>query len=296
MNRKTTGILYGSIGAVCYGTNPLFALHMYGNGYGANSVLFYRYFTAVIIFGLWSKFIKKVSLKIEVKEILPLCIAALMFSLSSLALFHSYSYIDGGIASVILFIYPIFVAIIMTLFFKEKISLSTILSILLVSFGVFLLYKGKNGQNLNLTGLSLVVISAISYAVYMVLIKKNNILNKMKSEKLTFYIMLFGLSVFIYNLNFLQSLQAVSSPILWFDILMLAILPTIVAIDTLNISIKMIGPTLSAVVSALEPVSAMIFCVVFFHEEITIKIFFGIIAILSAVFIVVLNKSPKGNN
>lgn len=296
MNRKTTGILYGSIGAVCYGTNPLFALHMYGNGYGANSVLFYRYFTAVIIFGLWSKFIKKVSLKIEVKEILPLCIAALMFSLSSLALFHSYSYIDGGIASVILFIYPIFVAIIMTLFFKEKISLSTILSILLVSFGVFLLYKGKNGQNLNLTGLSLVVISAISYAIYMVLIKKNNILNKMKSEKLTFYIMLFGLSVFIYNLNFLQSLQTVSSPVLWFDILMLAILPTIVAIDTLNISIKMIGPTLSAVVSALEPVSAMIFCVVFFHEEITIKIFFGIIAILSAVFIVVLNKSPKGNN
>lgn len=296
MNRKTTGILYGSIGAVCYGTNPLFALHMYGNGYGANSVLFYRYFTAVIIFGLWSKFIKKVSLKIEVKEILPLCIAALMFSLSSLALFHSYSYIDGGIASVILFIYPIFVAIIMTLFFKEKNSLSTILSILLVSFGVFLLYKGKNGQNLNLTGLFLVVISAISYAIYMILIKKNNILNKMKSEKLTFYIMLFGLSVFIYNLNFLQSLQAVSSPILWFDILMLAILPTIVAIDTLNISIKMIGPTLSAIVSALEPVSAMIFCVVFFHEEITIKIFFGIIAILSAVFIVVLNKSPKGNN
>ena len=130
MNRKVAGILYGSIGAVCYGTNPLFALHMYRNGYGANSVLFYRYFTAVIIFGLWSAFIKKVSLKIERKEILPLFIAALMFSLSSLALFHSYSYIDGGIASVILFIYPIFVAIIMTLFFKEKISLSTLLSIL----------------------------------------------------------------------------------------------------------------------------------------------------------------------
>ena len=296
MNRKAAGILYGSIGAVCYGTNPLFALHMYGNGYGANSVLFYRYFTAVIIFGLWSKFIKKVSLKIEVKEILPLCIAALMFSLSSLALFHSYSYIDGGIASVILFIYPIFVAIIMALFFKEKISLSTLLSILLVSFGVFLLYKGKNGQNLNLTGLFLVIVSALSYAVYMVLIKKNNILNKMKTEKLTFYIMLFGLSVFIYNLNFLQSLQTVSSPVLWFDILMLAILPTIVAIDTLNISIKMIGPTLSAVVSALEPVSAMIFCVVFFHEEITIKIIFGIIVILSAVFIVVPNKKTKRNN
>lgn len=296
MNRKAAGILYGSIGAVCYGTNPLFALHMYGNGYGANSVLFYRYFTAVIIFGLWSKFIKKISLKIEGKEILPLCVAALMFSFSSLSLFHSYSYIDGGIASVILFIYPIFVAIIMALFFKEKISLSTFLSILLVSFGVFLLYKGKNGQNLNLTGLFLVIVSALSYAVYMVLIKKNNILNKMKTEKLTFYIMLFGLSVFVYNLNFLKTLQTISNPILWFDILMLAILPTIVAIDTLNISIKMIGPTLSAIVSALEPVSAMIFCVVFFHEEITIKIFFGIIAILSAVFIVVLNKKTKRNN
>lgn len=293
MKRRAIGILYGAIGAVCYGTNPLFALHLYSNGYDSNSVLFYRYFTAVVIFGFWTTFVKKISLKLEKREIIPLIAAALMFSFSSLTLFRSYYYIDGGIASVILFIYPVFVAIIMAAGFKEKLPRTAILSIILVFAGIILFYKGKQGQDLNITGLLFVFISAMCYAVYMILIKKNNILKRLNISKLTFYVMLFGLSVFIYNLHFCVDLQPISRPLLWFDVLMLAVLPTIAAIEMLNISIRLIGPTLSAIISALEPVSAMFFCVIFFHEELTYKIVLGIIAILAGVYFVVADKGTN---
>ena len=293
MKRKTAGIFYGAIGAICYGTNPIFALNLYKQGLQTDSVLFYRYITAVIIFGIWTHFFKKISLKIQKKEIIPLFIMGILFALSSVTLFNSYLYIDAGVASVILFIYPVFVAIIMSLFFKEHFSKTTILSILLVLLGIFLLYKGKSGEDLNLTGLLLVFLSALFYAIYMIGIKTHNILKHINPSKLTFYIMLFGLNVFIFNLDFCTKLQMINEPILWLNILALAILPTIMALETLTLSIKLIGPTLSAIISALEPVSAMFFCVIFFQEELTFKIILGIIAILLAVFIIIIQKKTK---
>ena len=116
MNRRTIGFINGAIAAASYGTNPLFALPMYSAGIDANSVLFYRYAIAVIIYGLWLKFKKKISFKIHKSEILPLLFLGLFFSLSSLTLFMAFKYIEAGIACTILFIYPVLVALIMAIF------------------------------------------------------------------------------------------------------------------------------------------------------------------------------------
>ena len=129
MKRHSIGILNGVIAAASYGTNPLFALPLYKEGIGVNSVLFYRYFLAVLIYGLWLKFHKKANLKLSKNEILPLFILSMFFSLSSLTLFEAFKYIDAGIACTILFIYPVMVAVIMWLFFKEKPAKEIIFSI-----------------------------------------------------------------------------------------------------------------------------------------------------------------------
>lgn len=124
MNRaakiKLAGTFYGAAAAACYGMNPLFALPLYHRGMGVNSVLFYRYVFALVLLFVWLKFFKKVSLKITKSELLPLFFMGITFSLSSLMLFQSYNYMDAGVASTILFIYPVLVAILMTLFFKEN--------------------------------------------------------------------------------------------------------------------------------------------------------------------------------
>jgi len=131
LNRKITGAINGAVAAASYGMNPLFALPMYAAGVGVNSVLFYRYAIAVVLYGFWIKLFKKDSLKITLKEFFPLLFLGLFFSASSLTLFMAFHYIEAGIACTILFVYPLFVAVIMALFFKEKVTKTTIAAILL---------------------------------------------------------------------------------------------------------------------------------------------------------------------
>ena len=120
MKRKTAGILYGAMGAVCYGTNPIFALNLYQQGLKTDSVLFYRYLTAVIIFGIWTHFFKKISLKIQKNEILPLFIMGILFALSSVTLFNSYLYIDAGVAYISCFCSNYYVFIFQRKIFKNN--------------------------------------------------------------------------------------------------------------------------------------------------------------------------------
>ena len=290
MKKKNIGFIYGIIAAISYGTNPLFALPLYSAGIGVNSVLFYRYFFACIIYYIWLKLVKKTNLKISVKEFFPLLIVALFFSFSSLTLFTAFKYIEAGIACTILFIYPVIVAVIMAVFYNEKLTKTTLFSILLTSSGIILLYKGGSGAALSLKGIGIVLLSALLYALYIVFVKKNKILQHIKSEKLSFYVMLFGLSVYIVNLNFCTKLQIPDNPVLWLFTLALAIFPTIVSIETITIAIKLIGSTTTAILGALEPLTAVFFGVIFFHEELTLRIIIGIAAILTGVLLIVVKK------
>lgn len=293
MNRRLTGIVNGCIAATSYGTNPLFALPLYAGGIGVNSVLFYRYCLAVIIYGTWIKFIKKGSLKLSQNEIFPLFFLGIVFSLSSLTLFDAFKYIEVGIACTILFIYPVMVALIMAIFYKENITKTVIFSILLTSAGIIMLYNNKPGSTLNLHGVLQVLLSALLYAIYIVGVKNNKVAKHIKHDKMSFYIMLFGLLVYIYNLKFCTELQIIDKPFLWLCTIALSIFPTIISLETINVSIRLIGSTTTAILGALEPLTAIFFGVAVFHQHLTSRVITGIVLILTGVIAIILRKTVK---
>ena len=288
--KRRIGLSYGAFAAASYGTNPLFALPLYAAGIGVNSVLFYRYAIALILYGLWLKLVKKINFKISLQEGFVLLILGLFFSLSSYTLFDAFKYIEAGIACTILFIYPVLVAIIMAIFFKEKITKTVIASISLISVGITLLYHGKEGATLNLHGVLIVLLSALLYSLYIVGVKNIKLIRHMNSAKMTFYVMLFGLIVYITNLNFCTQLQPLTSTHLWLYALGLALFPTIISIETINIAIKLIGSTTTAILGSLEPLTALFFGVVIFHEQLTVRIMIGIVAILCGVILIIKRK------
>ena len=290
------GLTYGAFASASYGTNPLFALPLYAAGIGVNSVLFYRYAIALLLYGLWLKFAKKIAFKISFKEAIVLFILGLFFSLSSYTLFDAFKYIEAGIACTILFIYPVLVAVIMAVFFKEKITKTVITSISLITIGITLLYHGKEGATLNLYGVLIVLLSALLYSLYIVGVKNIKIIRHMNSAKMTFYVMLFGLIVYITNLNFCTELQPLISPILWLYAIGLALFPTIISIETINIAIKLIGSTTTAILGSLEPLTALFFGVVFFHEQLTPRIILGIITVISGVILIIKRKQECNSN
>ena len=200
MNTKVKGYFLGAIAAATYGTNPLFALPLYKDGMDPDSVLFFRYLFAIPILGMMIKGRGR-SFKIEHKAAVPLIVMGLLVAFSSLALFQSYNYMEVGIASTLLFVYPIMVALIMALVFKEKLTLQTVFCILLALSGIGLLYKSGDGTTLSLTGVLLVMASALSYAIYIIGVNQSTLKN-VATLPLTFYILLFGVSLFFVRVGF----------------------------------------------------------------------------------------------
>ena len=285
MNTKTTGYILGVIAAATYGMNPLFALPLYEAGMNPDSVLFLRYLFAIPVLGLMIK-VRGRDFKLKRKEIFPLIIMGLLVALSSLTLFQSYNYMEAGIASTLLFVYPIMVALIMAFFFKEKLTIQTILCILLALGGIGLLYKSSDGSTLSLTGILLVVISALSYAIYIISVNRP-VLKDIATLKLTFYVLVFGVMLFFVRVDFGASLCVVDTWYLWGNIVALAVFPTAVSFLCTTQAIQYIGSTPTAILGALEPLTAVFFGVTVFGESLTLRLICGIVMIVSAVTLII---------
>lgn len=285
MNIRIKGFAFGAMAAASYGLNPLFALPLYETGMNTDSVLFYRYFFALVMMGILMK-MKGESFTIHKTDIMPLAIMGLLFSSSSLFLFESYNYMDAGIASTLLFIYPLLVAIIMAVFFHEKVSILTGLSIALALWGISMLYQGGDGSTLNLTGVIFVFLSSLTYAIYIVGVNRSS-LSKLSTMKLTFYALLFGILIYVVRLDFCTALQPIPHPIYYVNTLSLALFPTIVSLVTMTQAIHYIGSTPTAILGALEPVTALFIGVVVFGEQLTPRIVCGVFLILVAVTVIV---------
>ena len=113
----------------------------------------------------------------------------------------------------------------------------------------------------------------------------------MSTAKLTFYALLFGLSIYIVRSNFCTELQAIPSFPAWGNIFAMAFLPTVISLICTAISIHSIGSTSTAIMGALEPVTALFFGVMIFGERLTPRLMLGILMILVAVTFIVVGKS-----
>ena len=289
MNTKTKGYILGTIAAATYGMNPLFALPLYKAGMNPESVLFFRYMTAIPILAVMIK-ARGRSFKVNRKETLTLVAMGLLVAISSLTLFQSYNYMEAGIASTILFVYPIMVALIMSLVFKEKLTMMTGLCLLLALGGISMLYKGGDGTTLSLTGTLLALASALTYAIYIVGINQT-VLKSTATLTVTFYVLVFGVTLFIIRLLTGTALTTPDKWYLWLNVLALSVFPTAISFLCTTSAIQYIGSTPTAILGALEPVTAIIFGITIFGERMTLRESIGIVMILIAVTLVIAGGS-----
>lgn len=284
------GIICGILAAVCYGTNPFGALPLYEEGVNTSSVLFYRFSMAVIILGIMLLAERK-KFGISRGELKVLGSLGLLFAASSITYYQSFRFMDAGIASTILFVYPVMVAVIMAVFFKERVTSSTVIAIVLALGGIGLLYKGEAGASLSTMGILLVMISSLTYAVYIVVVNQSDI--RMSSLKLTFYVLLICmLSLMAYSFTSPDlHLQLPPSPRAWFYACWLGLVPTVFSLVFMTVAVHEVGATPTAIMGALEPLTAVAIGVLVFGEALTFRLVIGIVLILSAVLLIVLGKN-----
>lgn len=283
ITERSKGFLCGIIAAVTYGLNPLFAKPLYRAGLTPDSVLFYRYVFAVFGLILMVKLNRSPYL-IKWKVLPWVVLNGILMWASSLFLFLSYEVMDVGIASTLLFVYPVMVAVSMTLGFGERMSPVAIGSILIALSGVAAL---SSGDNVSLLGILYVILSALAYAVYIVCVKVSPLKN-VPSDTLTMYCLAVGTLGFVIRLDFGCSIPPIPPTTLaWSCAILLALLPTMVSLYTTALAIKYVGATATGILGALEPLTGVAVGVLVFGERLTalpvagmLLIFFGVLLLI----------------
>lgn len=290
------GLFYAAISSMSFGFSPLFSLGLIAAGLSDFDILSYRWFIAGLVLMIYA-FFKKKSLRLNsFGEVWKVILLSILRAITSVTLLLGYVNISSGIASTINFMYPVIVTICMMLFFGEKRSKIDFLAIAASIFGVYLLASGDSimveGGNTGL-GLACSLISAVSFAAYYILMKQVKA-DKIEVVKFTTWIMMLSAFYFIIcAIIFNGRLTLVTDMKSWINILGLGLWATMVSNITGVKGIRRIGPTMTSVLGALQPVTAVILGVLFLGEHLYTRSLIGIMIIIAAVTIIVLHQNTR---
>lgn len=287
-NNYVRGVLYACLSACSYGTNPIFAKFLYQDGINTNSVLFYRFAFGTLLLGLLM-LAERRTFSLTRREAAILLALGVIFAISSITYFLSFYYMPAGVAATLVFSYPVFVALLMAIFYHERLKWPSLMAIALTIGGMVLLNRNDDGQPIALTGILLILGSALSYAFYIIIVNKSKI--ALSSVKLTFFAMISCLmTIIVYAmLTPAEPLQLLHGESEWTYAFMLGLLPTVVSLVFMAMAIRCIGSTPTAIMGALEPVTAILLGVLFLSEALSVRSYFGIALILVAVTLIILD-------
>lgn len=292
MNR-IKGILYAAVSSSTFGLAPFFSLTLLLAGFSAFEVLSYRWGVATIALTLFG-WCSGCSFRLEKKDFLVVLLLSLLRAVTSFSLLIAYQNIATGVASTIHFMYPLAVSLVMMYFFQEKKSLWVMFAVFMSLLGAALLSSGeleaKNGDTI--VGLVAACVSVFSYAGYIVGVRMTRAV-RINSTVLTCYVM--GLGTVLYFIGALTTsgLRLVADGYTWLIILELALPATAISNITLVRAIKYAGPTLTSILGAMEPLTAVVIGVFVFKELFTLNSAIGIILILLAVSVVIFRKQKN---
>ena len=152
---------------------------------------------------------KRESFHLRLGPAIRMAVLGTFMAMSSATLYLSFKYMDAGIASTILFSYPIITAVLMTAFFHERITWSTTFSILLAVTGIGLLYRGGDNATLSTVGVALVLLSSLFYAFYIIGVNQTH--TGLSAIQFTLRVVLFGLiSLLVLSVIMGEQIQILS--------------------------------------------------------------------------------------
>lgn len=283
------------ISGILYGSSGIFVRTLTQNGIDATTLLFLRFSIAIPVMVIAILATDKKQLKIKLSDIKLLIITAMGIIGLNVLYNIAMNTISLSIAAVLLSSDPVFVLIIAYLIFKEKITKSKVLSIILVIIGCILTTGLIEGNASNVTGIGIIggIGAAIFWAIYMMGSKKA-LENGLHTYTILLYSILINTIVLIPFTSFNQITTFVNADMLGNTIFLIlhSTLSFAIPYILLTVSIKyMDSGSASIFTSGAEPLAALIFGMLFYSEIPTILMFSGII--LTIIALAILSKSES---
>lgn len=293
MSKRTWALIAAMMVSVIYGVSFTIAkdvMPAYIKPYG---FILLRVIGATILFWAVSFFGPKE--KIQLNDF-PRIIAAAFFgvALNMLTFFKGLSYTSPISAAVIMVTTPIIVMILSAIIIREKIKFRKIIGILIGLFGTgFLILYGKsigNATNASLGNL-LVFINAVSYAFYLIVVKK--LMDKYNAFTFVKWIYTFGLLMVLpFGWNEYEEIQwqAIPVTILW-EIAFVVVFTTFLTYLFNLVSMRELKPTTVAVFIYLQPLFATLFAISLGKDELSLVKIIPAVLIFVGVYLVTVKKN-----
>ena len=277
------GVLYAVVSSATFGLIPLFSIPLLHAGMASPTILLSAAIMAAVALLLKRNF------RISRRDFGVLAGLSLMYAATSLGLLRSYDYIPSGVATTVNFLYPLVVTIVMTLFFRERSSVWIVIAVFISLVGVALLAWGDAGNNDPGRGLIYAGTTVFTYAVYIIGVMKSRA-GRLDPLIVAFYVLTFSAAVFLVYALSTSGIAVVHTWHIWRNLLLLALLPTVLSNLTLVLAIKHIGSTMTSILGSMEPLTA-----VHFGEGFDLDSAAGLILVVTAVIIVILqtNHTPQ---
>ena len=290
-NVSIKGFIYAALSSATFGLAPFFTISLLLAGFSSFEVLAYRWGIAsltLVVFGI----MLGETFRISRKDWGTVFILSLLRAATSFSLVIAYQNISSGVASTIHFMYPLAVALAMMGFFGEKRSFAILFAVLVSLSGAGLLSSGKidfEGGNTTI-GLIAAGLSVFFYGGYIVGVRKSRAV-QIPSTALTCYVMGLGALFFLLGgLFYDEGVRLETNVITWLYIGGLALPATAISNITLVKAVKLAGPTLTSLLGALEPLTAVLVGVFVFKELFTTYSALGIILVVISVSLVLFQQ------
>lgn len=286
---KATGVASAVLSSITFGLIPLFTISLLAAGMGSPTILCYRFAIAAIAMAV-IMLLSRRSFKLAANKLFVVVVLAILYASTAILLLESYKYIPSGIATTIHFLYPLAVVLTMSWFFKERMSRSIYIAVLISLFGVALLAWGNHTEGDFQRGVTFALLTVVTYAAYIIGVNRSRA-SKIDSVVLTFYVLAFGAVLFFLYAMATTGIESVHRLSNWRDLIMLALVCTVLSDYTLILAIKRIGSTQTSILGSMEPLTAVVVGVVYFGEHMDTTSVVGLILIIVAVVMVIVQST-----
>lgn len=279
----TSGMLFGCMGFL--GTRLFeFALSI-------EAMLFWRFLIATLWILIATFISMRNSFRIDkhsVPVLKTLILSALAYSGGSAFYFFASKHIGTGLAMVIFFSFPVFVALFSYLSGTWKMNFIAFIALFAVVTGLILL-KGNSTSSLDNVGIVLAILGAICFASYVY--GSQHTAKHYNAELLTLSVCFSNTLIFLAWSCYTNTFMIPTSWQAWFYICALGIVATALPIQLLLSGLKYISPVKASILSVLEPAVTVMIGLIFLHESVTFTQVMGIMILLSGAILIQFERS-----
>jgi len=275
------------LSSISFGTLALFAQRSYEAGFGQVTLLMVRFVAAsalLVVLAAWRRPIWP-----SPRKLAGLLAMGGLYVGQSFTFFAALKHIPPSMVSLLLYLYPGIVTIAAVLIFQERMYSAKWGAVGMAIIGSVLII-GVSGKG-NMPGIAYGIGTAIFYSAY--LLTGTRVLQGVDSLASSTIVMVTAAVAY----TFLAVLQGFAWPTDadgWTWALLLAVIPTFIAISTLLAGLDRIGPVATSTLAAIEPLSTSALSVAFLGERLTAIQMFGGACILAAV--IILARASKRTN